>query len=477
LILIIAISNAAGLRLLAAEARATEMKIRAALGATPLRLLMDRLRETLLLATAAAAASIPFAWISTRLLLEIAQPPTDIPLALAAHFDGRVLGILFCAALLAALVSTFCKVPRSFVAASQIALATALAILGTNLATTLHDARSTPLGYRTDQVLTLTYDPAQLRYTEVQTRRFFADLLDRTRALPGVRSAALAQSIPMSYVSTQSNITTDTTAPPIAVFSNLVTPGYFDLMRIPILEGRAFNLNDTAASAPVAIVNQELARQAPINSAVLINGRWHTVVGVARTARYFHITEAPRAYLYLPYIQNFASRMTLFVETLGAPAEMARFVVDPNLPATDVRSLDASVWHTALMNVRTGLRAVELVGGAGLVLALAGLYSAVASAALRRRREIAIRMAIGSTRVQACAAIARTAIVVSLFSVKIGFVLSFLTTRLLGSLAPAVSVRPAVVAAMSVLVLALIAAIFPAWRAARADPAAVLRQS
>ena len=477
LILIIAISNAAGLLLLAAEARAQEMTIRAALGATPLRLLLDRLRETLFLATIAAAASIPFAWICTRLLLEIAQPPTDIPLTPAAHLDGRVLGTLFCAALLAALVSTFCKIPRSFVAASQIALATALAILGINLATTLHDARSTPLGYRTDHVLTLTYDPAQLRYTGAQTRRFFADLLDRTRALPGVRSVALAQSIPMSYVSAQSNISTDSADPPIAVFSNLVTPGYFDLMHIPILEGRAFSLYDTASSMPVAIVNQELARQTPINSMVTINGRRHTVVGIARTARYFHITEALRAYVYLPYTQNFASRMTLFVETLGAPAEMARVVVDPNLPATDVRSLDASVWHTALMNVRTGLRAVELVGGCGLALALAGLYSVVASAALRRRREIAIRMAIGSTRAQACATIARTAIVVSLFSTTIGFVLSFWIARLLGSLAPAVHAGGAVVAALSVLLLALIAAIFPAWRAARADPAAVLRQS
>ena len=86
-------------------------------------------------------------------------------------------------------------------------------------------------------------------------------------------------------------------------------------------------------------------------------------------------------------------------------------------------------------------------------------------------------MAIGSTRVQACAAIARTAIVVSLFSVKIGFVLSFLIARLLGSLAPAVHIGPAVLAGVVVLFLALAAAIFPAWRAARADPAAVLRQS
>src|SRR5258707_15811906 len=98
----------------------------------------------------------------------------------------------------------------------------------------------------------------------------------------------------MSYVSTQANISTDSAALPIAVFSNLVTTGYFDLMRIPILEGRAFNLSDIASSTPVAIVNQELARQAPINSTLSINGRRHTVVGVARTARYFHITEAPR---------------------------------------------------------------------------------------------------------------------------------------------------------------------------------------
>jgi ABC-type antimicrobial peptide transport system permease subunit len=208
-----------------------------------------------------------------------------------------------------------------------------------------------------------------------------------------------------------------------------------------------------------------------------VNGRRHTVVGVARTARYFHITEAPRAYLYLPYPQNFASRMTLFVETLGSPAEMARLVVDSNLPATDVRSLDSSVWHTALLNVRTGLRAVELVGGCGLTLALAGLYSVVSSAALRRRREIAIRMAVGSTRLQACATIARRSAIASLFSVPIGFVLSFWIARLLGSLAPAVHIGPAVLAALLVLLLALAAAIFPAWRAAGADPAPILRQS
>jgi hypothetical protein len=484
LILLIATANAAGLLLLAAEARTREMTIRSALGASPLRLFCERLRETVSSTALAALASLPLAWLVTRLLLDVARPPTDIPLVPLARIDPGLLLPIVAAALLTVAASFFRHVPRSLVAAFQIALATALAVLGVNLAASLRDAQHTALGFRTDHILTLTFDPAQLRFTEAQTRRFYVDLLERVRMLPGVRSAALAQSIPMGYASAQHNIATGGDSPSTAVFSNVVSPGYFDLMRIPILEGRAIDDRDTSTSPPVTVVNQELARVAPINSILLVNGRRHTVVGVARTARYFHLAEAPRAFLYLSFGQNYASRMTLHVATESAPAQLARAVVaqarllDPDLPATDVRPLDDSVWQSALVHIRTALRAVELVGCCGLVLALAGLYAVVASAALRRRREIAIRIAIGSSRARVCTLVLRPAAILSIAAVIVGWVLAALARRLLGSMLPPSSgdSLTAAFAASTVLMLSLLAALLPAARVFRVDPATVLRK-
>lgn len=127
--------------------------------------------------------------------------------------------------------------------------------------------------------------------------------------MPGIKSAALAQSIPLGYTGAQRSIAIEGREPGrdqerLACWMNLVTPGYFDLIRMPVIAGRAFDRRDTAASPPVAIINEALAKWfpgSPIGRRMSIDHRTVEIVGLVRTARYFNLGESPKPYFYLPY--------------------------------------------------------------------------------------------------------------------------------------------------------------------------------
>jgi len=218
---------------------------------------------------------------------------------------------------------------------------------------------------------------------------------------------ALAQSVPLGYSSAQRQIAIDddplSERARLTVWMNTVGPGYFGLMHLRIIAGRGFDDRDTAASPAVAVVNEELAKLLH-GSRMYMKGRMLQVIGVAQTAKYFQLNESPRLYFYLPYSQNYASRMVLHVETDGAPAGAAGAVLgevrrlDPEQPVSEVRVLDAYVTEGAVFAPRIGMQVVGAVGLCGLMLALVGLYGVVSAAVARRRREISVRLALGATR-------------------------------------------------------------------------------
>jgi putative ABC transport system permease protein len=519
LVLAIACANASALMLLRGEMRAHEIAVRLALGLSQWRLLGHLLTESLILAAAGASAAMPVAWVATRILVRAATLPTDLPLALDPKIDGRVIALAAALAALAALVcaivpwiaarrldtaalmrtrnSSARNFARNALVAVEIAFALALVASGGYLLQSLAAAGRLDLGYRRDHVLVMAFDPAQTRYTEIQTRSFYRQSVDRVRLLPGVRSAALAQSVPLGLTGAQRQIAIeDQTVPSadrLSVWMNAVSPGYFELMHIRILDGRGFDDRDTAANPAVVVINQELARHwkpgKAVGGRVRISGAGGivaTVVGIAQTVKYFHADEPPKPFFYVPFSQSYASRMVLHVETEGPPAASAPAVlasvreIDAAQPVSDVRTLEDYFSQRAMFGARVALRVVAAVGVAGLALALAGLYGVVANATTRRRREIGIRVAVGASRPGIVVLVLRQHFRLVIAGATGGLGLAVVMSHLLSTLLVASSGRALgptlAISALLVAAASLAACLVPAWHASGIDPAVALRQ-
>jgi putative ABC transport system permease protein len=377
----------------------------------------------------------------------------------------------------------------------EIALAMAMVASGGLLLENMAAAGRIDLGYRLDHVLVMAFDPAQVRYSEARTRAFYRELLERARGLPEVRAAVLAQTAPLAFTGAQRQIAIAGAAKQdqLTVWMNAVTPGYFELMHMPIVAGRGFDERDTETSPPVVVINEELARLWKNGDAVGqririggAGGLATTVIGVAKTAKYFQVGEAPRPFFYLPYSQSFASRMVLHVETRGAPAAAAPAALaelrelDPAQPVSEVRTLEDYFSQGGLFGIRMGLRAAGIVGACGLLLALAGLYGVVARAVARRRREIGVRVAVGASRPIVVALVLghgmRLAAVGTLGGLGLALVLRRLLAGLLAGTATGADWQVLAVSALMAVAATLAACLVPALRASGIDPAVALRE-
>jgi putative ABC transport system permease protein len=524
LVMVIACANAAGLLLLRGEARAHEIAVRLAMGLSQGRLLAQLCTESLMLAAAGAAGGMLLAWAAVRTLIGSAALPTDMPLSIAPRMDWRAGALAIGATTLAAIACAAApwiaargvetsrvlrrrngsggSSARNVLVTIEIALAMAMVASGGLLLENLAAAGRIDLGYRLDHVLAMAFDPAQVRYSEARTRAFYRELLERARGLPEVRAAVLAQSAPLAFTGAQRQIaiTGATEQNRLTVWMNAVTPGYFELMHMPILEGRGFDERDTETSPPVVVINEELARfwkngeavggRIRIGGAVFAGvgaaGLAAGVIGIVRTAKYFQVGEAPRPFFYLPYSQSFASRMVLHVETWGAPAAAAPAVLaevrelDPAQPVSEVRTLEDYFSQGGLFGIRMGLRAVGIVGACGLLLALAGLYSVVSSEVARRRREIGVRVAVGASRPIVVGLVLgdgmRLAAVGTLGGLGLALVMRRLLAGLLVGTAAGADWQVLAVSALMAVAATLAACLVPAWRASGIDPAVALRE-
>ncbi len=520
----IACANVAGLMLLRADARARETAVRVAIGATRTRLLAESLAEGLLISAAGGALGIALAWVGTRLFIKSAAFPADIPMRIAARIDARVEAITLAAAALVALICAFAPwiaarktnvaaVLKSTGARSgdtpsrsggalvaiEIALAAALVGTGGLLSNRVIAAQELDLGYRIDHVLVLSLDPSQMRYGADRTRAFYSELLARVRRLPGVKAAALAHSVPLGHTGAQIQVVLENHQPAtrdrLTVWVNTVSPGYFELMHVGMLAGRGFEERDTASSLPVVVVNEELAKQwnqpaGIIGERIRMNGRLVSVIGVARTTKYFGLHEPPRPFLYLPHSQNFVPRMVLHLETEGSPAGSIRAAVaevrnlDRGMPVSEVRILNDDFVKGATFAARIGAQVLGTAGTCGLMLALAGVYGMVATAVAQRRREIGIRMALGAGRLAVVRLIVRDGIKFAGAGSLSGLSAAVAINRLLTSLMDGSSgsgqfhdLAVLTAAAIVVMTASLTASLIPALRASRADPAVALRET
>ena len=506
-------ANACGLWLMRMEARAGEFALKTALGAGPLRLWLESLREIGLLCTLALTGALPLAWGTLKIARRVWEMPSDLPIALDAHIDARTAAAALACALLIAVVCTTAhsrmrrvsarlaslrhgerSATLSALVVMQVALATVLLGCAAALFSQMTAASHVNLGYRTDHILTLAFDPSQSGADEIRTRAFYRELLDRVSQLKGVRGAALAQSIPLGFTAAQKPVkiagAPETVSIPggVSVWMNTVTPGYFELMRMRLIEGRDFDARDSHRSARVVIVNQAFARYwtegRALGQTVDIDGRKTEVVGVVATAKYQQVGEAPRPFFYLPYEQNFVARLSLHVLTAGAPSLITADVVgvarsiDSALTASEIRPLDEYLSRGALSTVRIGTTITAAASGCAWLLSLTGLYACISRSVARRSREIGIRQALGARRGSIILLILRQGMRLIVIGTGIGLILAAVSqhmiTRIGGT--PGAAWPGQLAAGISILATSLVACALPAWRASSIHPAVACRR-
>ncbi len=522
LVLLIACANVANLLLSRARARSREIAIRLAIGIGRVRLVRQLFTESLLLALFGGALGLGLAYAGIRFLKGI-PVPTDIPVVIGVQLDERVLLASLLAAVLSALVFGLAPalqavridivaglrsagltssarrrtLGRNALVIGQVAFSMILLVAAGMLVDGFRKTLKLDPGFRTDHIMLMQFDTQLVRYTEDQSKTFYRNLVDRVRALSGVRSAALAETIPMTPGQQNYSVIPDGYQFPrgqeaATVLGAAVDERYFDTLKMRLASGRAFTAADQADSRRVAIVNEAFAKKYwpdkdAIGKRIRLkdrNGPLAEVVGVAKTSRYLFVSEGPLPYVYLPFSQNPSASMVIYVETYGDPAEMAPQLrnavrsLDPNLPIFNSRTFENIYHQRATVVVLMILQMVASMGLLGLALALIGLYGLIAYSVSRRTQETGIRMALGAHRSQVLAMVLRQGFVLSIIGIGIGLVASIGVRNLLavglvglGSTSPAVLV----VVPLALLLVTMAACYLPARRASQVDPIRALR--
>ena len=524
LVLLIACANVANLLLARASARRKEIAVRLALGAPRRRLVWQLLVESFVLAALGGAAGVGLAVWGTGLLGEWLRLPTDIPFNFAFAVSGPVLlytGLLtFGAAFVFGLVPAFQAVRPELVGALKNEVVTAhggsagrlraglvvaqiaacvVVLVTTGLALrTLGNLRRVDPGFDTRHGLLVTVAPDMGRYAPARGLAFYQALLDRVRALPGVRAASLGVFVPMDfsndggriYVPGHESRGTDAGAEGAAWAH--VTPGFLDALGSRLMAGRDFTERDDSAAPAVAIINEAMARrywpgQDPLGRQFRMrapDSALVTVVGVAADMKYNNLMESPTPFVYRPIAQEYQGYATLVVRTAtGTPRSLAPAVtdvirtLDPAMP-WDVRTFAELMTGRALILPRLG---AVLAGGFGilaLLLASVGLYGVVAYGVSQRTREIGIRLALGADRASVLRMVVRGGLGQTALGLGIGAALAIGATRALRSLLFGVGAAdPLTYLAVAALLtgVAALASWLPARRAARVDPTITMR--
>ncbi len=522
LILIIACSNVGNLLLARARARSREIAIRLSIGAARSRLVRQLMTESLILAVAGGIAGLFFAYGGIR-LLQTLDVPSDPPSFLGVQLDWRVVEFSLLAALASCILFGLAPawqtvrteflsalraggeravgekhtLGRDLLVAGQIALAMVILIAAGMFLAGFRKMLVMRPDFRTDHVISMDTAPAVLHYSPEQTKAFYRQLVDRVRAMAGVESVAMTESLPLSPSQTTMSVVPEGYQFPkgrekVIVFGAAVDGGYFNTMRVEIRRGRAFTDHDRAESRRVAMVNEQFAKtywpnQDAVGKRIRLgrpDGPAAEVVGVAKTGHYLAVNEAPAPYVYVPYEQNPRPRMTLIVQSTGDPGALAAPLremvrsIDPNLPVFNLRTV-ATLYESRATG--TWLELSEMVGTMGfigLVLATTGLYGLVAYTVSRRVKELGIRVALGARRRDIVWLVERRGLILAGMGIAAGAALAFAAVPLLSASFPGLGTSsPAVYALVPLALLAIsaVASYLPARRAAGMDPLLALR--
>jgi macrolide transport system ATP-binding/permease protein len=521
LVLIIACANVANLLLSRARARSREIAIRLAIGAGRARLFRQFLTESLLLAILGGAAGLVMAMASMQFLASV-RMPTEFPLSLVVPVDARVLAFCALASLASGLIFGFAPAlqmlktdltgtlkagdlavsgkkrrfqVRSLLVIGQVTVSTVLLVAAGLLVKDFVQTLNYNPGFRTDHILLMTLDPAVAHYTEQQTRDFYRQLLAHVKALPGVRSVALGQNVPLGISHSSRTVTiegfeTQRDQQGFHLSFNTIDENYFATMQIPLVGGRNFDRRDSATAPEVVMINQTMAQRfwpnrSAIGGRIHIEGKVLQVIGIVKNMKYNDVAEPSTPFFFLPFSQHYTPPMTLHIETAGDPAAFAAPVMaevrrlDPEQPIHEVMTLHHFFKEGALFANRLIAQLVTTIGLLGLLLATIGLYGVIAYSVSRRTREIGIRMAIGADRSEVLRLVLRQGASLTMIGVVVGSGLALVLSPVLQGQLVGVNPRdPMVFLAVPLLLSAvsLLACYVPARRAARTHPLNALRQ-
>jgi putative ABC transport system permease protein len=520
-VLLIACANVVNLLLARAAARGREIAVRATLGAGRLRLIRQMLTETLLLWVAGGAIGLIAAYWALPALL--ASAPVPLPPGIPIKVDGAVFAFTGLVALLAGLLSglgpalQFSRPDlnhslkeggkisgesagparmRALLLVSQVAMSLILLAGAGLMIKTIARLSGVDPGYQAKNLLTLEYRLPQSRYKDGSSQwNFHQQVVERVSALPGVRSAALAQGIPFSgNIGREPLILLDRPLPPpgqepVAEF-NMVGSHYFETMSIPLIAGRFFSQTDQAGTPAVALINRTMAQKFwpgsdPIGKQIelLDDKKPATIVGIVGDIRQRNLSERAPAQLYFAYAQNVNTFATLVVRTEGDPMAMANAVrqavwsVDSNQPMWKVRTLE-SLLARSVGDRRYLALLLSIYSGLALLLAAVGIYGVLSYSVNQRIQEIGVRMALGAQPADIVRHIISRGMAMVLTGVVLGWVGAFGVTRLMAKLLFGVTPSdPAtfVIGASILTAVALLACYVPARRAMRVDPIVALR--
>jgi len=521
-LLLIAATNVAHLLLPRALARRHEVAVRVALGASRLRVARQLLTEIVLLWLMGAAAGIALAtWLVS---LIVAFAPAQVPRLDEVTVDLRVLAFGVASALVAglafgllpALQATRVQPADSLhggrmpglarrrlsgaLVAAEVALALVLLVGAGLVVESLRHLVSEPPGFDADGVLTAEINLPAKRYSTPASRaQFYASLLPRLAALPGVSETGLVTPLPFSSdsVTTRLSVIGREQAPadqPRSIY-HAATPGYFHAMRIPLRRGRLPAESDTREATPVAVVNESFSRtvfpgEDPIGRRIRIGVRTadgdpevFEIVGVVGDVHHGTLGRAMEPELYVPAAQHTWGWGVLAVRTATDPAATAAAVrravsgLDPELAVIATSTMRERL-AASLAAPRFVASLLSVFAAVAAALAGIGLYGVLATMVVQRAGEIGVRMALGARLADVLRLVVGEAARMAGVGIAIGLVVSALLTRLMAALLFGVGPRDPVtfaLVAVALFAIALAAAALPAWQAARIDPASALR--
>ena len=526
-VLLIACVNVANLMLARAVVREREFAVRVALGGGRGRLVRQLLTESMLLAVLGAVLGLTLGWLAVRGL--VLAMPTGIPRADEISMSGRVLwfalavsigtGLLF--GLIPAFRATHPNVSRSSIAgtgrratagishlrisgvlvAGEVALAVVLVTASVLLVRSFAALRAIAPGFESTHVVAARISVPGARFAaDTQgVLALYQSVIERARALPSVRGAALVDRLPLAEpvwgiaTRVQGQFEDVTHTLPMIEHMQIVTPGYLETMGVPLIRGRTFDDDDRANAPPVAVVSQSVARRFWPNADAIgqrigypYASPWITIVGIVADTKQDSLRDTASASVYVPWAQasrRFTGETWLVARTSGDPAATGAAVrrlvhdLDASVAVSDVRSMDAVISDSVSKSRFTTLL-VAAFALLAVALGAVGIYGVMSYLVGERRGEMGIRMALGASRAGVMRLVLRRAVSLAAVGAAIGVIgaigASGALRQWLYGVSPTDSATFLFVP-LFFLAVAALASSAPALRATRADPASTLR--
>jgi len=519
--LLIGCLNVANLLVARSAARQKEISIRSALGAQRATLIRAQLMESLLVSIAGGAAGVMLSLAATRWLVNTWK---DLPSAQSIHVDGVVMifacGLVFVAALLAGLLPAISSTGKRAIGALQ---ASARSGTGSQTRTSLRKSlltieitatvvllisaglllksfwrlRTTDVGCVTENVLTISYNlPAKKYDTPDKANAFNEGLLERVRTMPGVRAAGLGFLVPGAgpmgddaFTIREHPAIPPGQELPVALYAR-ADPGFFTTLQIPLLNGRFFTKDDRAGRPETVIVSRQLAQQYlpgenPLGKHLhvgAVGDADYEIVGVVADTLY-QVGKPSEATIYFPVFGGNPLGITLVVRTasdplaLSVPVQKQIAALDPEMPVRDVFTL-RQIIERSLGNASLSASLVLTFAVLSLLLASVGLYGVLSYLTTQRTGEIGVRIALGAQRDQVMRLMLGDGMRPALYGLALGLAISAGAVRLVESmLYETQPLDPTIFStvATTLLVVAALACMIPAWRASRINPMQALR--